>query len=142
MTIAQLVTAPRDGVEHVFPLPHDPRAVPAVRRRVRAVLTTWNLSEDVVQDVLVVVSELVTNAVIHALPPAALRLSQSLAEGRRAVHVEVSDAGPAAPAGLSALSVDPDEHGRGIDIVRTLSARCGVRAHCGRTSRWAEVLAG
>ncbi|WP_055490883.1 ATP-binding protein [Streptomyces sp. TP-A0356] len=142
MTIAQLDAAPRAGVEHVFPLPHDPRAVSAVRRRVRTVLTAWKLPADIAEDVLLVISELLTNAIVHALPPAALRLSQALLEGRRAVRVEVTDAGPAAAAGLSALAVDPDEHGRGIDIVTTLSTRCGVRTHRGGTSRWAEMLVG
>ena len=140
MTGAQLSAAPRAEVEYVFPLPYTPRAVSAVRQRAQAVLRRWNLPADAAADVLLVVSELCTNALVHALPPATLRLSRVLVEKRGAVRVDVSDMGPAAPA---VCALDPDEHGRGIDIVTTLSARCGVRTHCGGgTSRWADVLVG
>ncbi|MET8244311.1 ATP-binding protein [Streptomyces sp. NPDC005202] len=142
MTVAQLDDAPCEEVGHVFPLPHAPEAVSAVRRRVRAVLSGWSLPTDVADDVLLVVSELVTNALVHALPPATLQLWWLPADGHRTVRVEVTDKGPAAPAGPSASAPDPDEHGRGLGIVTALSARCGVRADPGGTSRWAEVLAG
>ncbi|MEV6739683.1 ATP-binding protein [Streptomyces sp. NPDC051104] len=138
MITAQLDAAPRVGVEHVFPLPHAPRAVSAVRRRVQAVLTCWNLPADAADDVLLVTSELLTNALVHAMPPATLRLSRILVDGRDAVRVGVTDMGPA----CTSCEVDPDEHGRGIDIVTTLSARCGVQTHPGGSSRWADVLVG
>ena len=138
MITAQLHAAPRVDVEHVFPLPHAPRAVSTVRRRVQAILTRWNLPEDAADDVLLVTSELLTNALVHALPPATLRLSRVLVDGRGAVRVDVTDTGPA----RTPHEGDPDEHGRGIDIVTTLSARCGVHRHPGGTSRWADVLIG
>ncbi|WP_432158160.1 ATP-binding protein [Streptomyces sp. bgisy153] len=126
---------------HVFPLPHVHVAVPAVRRRVRAVLTGWHLRADVVDDVLLLASELLTNAVVHAQPPATLRLSRLMGHGRATVlRVEVTDRGPAPAAGQSAAERAPDEQGRGIDIVMALSDRCGVREHFGGTSRWAEVV--
>ena len=37
------------------------------------------------------VSELITNAVVHALPPATLRVSRAADGGCRAVRVEVTD---------------------------------------------------
>ncbi|MFH0522210.1 ATP-binding protein [Streptomyces sp. M41] len=142
MTTAQLAAAPRGEAEHVFSLPHTPGAVSGVRRRIRAVLADWNLAADRVEDVLLVVSELLTNAVVHALPPATLTLSWSRPDLRGAVRVEVTDMGPACPAGLAAPAHDPDEHGRGLDIVTALAARCGVDAHAGGTSRWAELHIG
>ncbi|GAA5703521.1 ATP-binding protein [Streptomyces avermitilis] len=142
MSVAQLNAAPSVEVEHVIPLPHAPRAASAVRRHVHTVLAGWNLRAEDAEDVLLVVSELLTNAIIHALPPARLRLSRVLVGGRAAVRVEVTDTGPAAPARLSAAALDPDEHGRGICIINALSARCGVVVHTGGTSRWAEVLVG
>ncbi|WNM32191.1 ATP-binding protein [Streptomyces sp. Li-HN-5-11] len=141
MTVAQLDAAPVEGVAHVFPLPPAPGSVSAVRRRVRTVLGGWNLPTGAADDVLLVVSELVTNALVHARPPATLRLWRVPAQGGGAVRVEVTDQGPAAPPGPAAAP-DPDEHGRGLGIVTALSARCGVLAHTGGTSRWAEVLAG
>jgi anti-sigma regulatory factor (Ser/Thr protein kinase) len=93
--------------------------------------------------VLLIASELLTNALVHALPPATLTLSRSEEDDRRgAVRVEVTDRGPAAPAGLPESAVDPDEHGRGLGIVTALSARCGVRVTADGTSRWAEVRFG
>jgi anti-sigma regulatory factor (Ser/Thr protein kinase) len=142
MTTAQLDAAPRGEAEHVFPLPHTPGAVSAVRRRIRSVLTDWNLAADIAEDVLLVASELLTNAVIHALPPATVRLSRSQVDRCRAVRVEVTDMGPVTPTALSASARDPDEHGRGLGIVTALAAQCGVRVHSGGISRWAELQCG
>lgn len=99
---AQLDAVVREAVEHVCPLPHIPEAVSVVRRRVRTVLADWNLAPDLAEDALLVISELITNAVVHALPPAALRLSRVGADGRSALRVEVTDAGPVAADGRPA----------------------------------------
>lgn len=139
MTAAQLDAAPRGEAEHVFPLPHAPGAVSAVRRHIRTILTDWNLAADITEDVLLVASELLTNAIVHALPPATLSLSRSEVDRCGAVRVEVTDRGPVAPAGLSASALDPDEHGRGLTIVTALATRCGVLVQSGGTSRWAEL---
>jgi anti-sigma regulatory factor (Ser/Thr protein kinase) len=142
MTTAQLEATPRGEAEHVFPLPHTPGAVSAVRRHIRTVLTDWNLAADIADDVLLVVSELLTNAIVHALPPATLTLSRSPVDRCGAVRVEVTDRGPVTPAGLPASAPDPDEHGRGLAIVTALASRCGVDVHPGGTSRWAELQVG
>lgn len=142
MIMAQLDTAPPGEVEHILSVPHTPGAVSSLRRHVRAVLTDWTLTGDVLEDVLLVVSELLTNAIVHALPPATLRLTRGSLDQHGVVRVEVTDTGPAAPAQVPAAACDPDEHGRGLGIVTTLSLRCGVRAHSGGTSRWAEVFVG
>ncbi|MFK4148678.1 ATP-binding protein [Streptomyces sp. NPDC004065] len=141
MTLAPLDAAPRTEAAHGFPLPHAPGGVSAVRRRVSAVLCDWNLPAEAADDVLLVVSELVTNALVHARPPAVLHLWRVPADGCAVVRVEVTDQGAAVLPGPSS-SPDPDEHGRGLGIVNALSARCGVRRDPGGTSRWAEVLAG
>ncbi|MGV9255666.1 ATP-binding protein [Streptomyces sp. NPDC003697] len=146
MSVAQLYAAPCGEAEQVFPLSPAAEAIPTVRRRVRRVLGSWNLPADVADDVLLVVSELLTNALVHALPPATLRLWRVLVDGTGAVRVEVTDRGPTAggqpPAPEDTReAVDPDEHGRGLGIVDALSARCGVRVLPGETCRWAEVPA-
>lgn len=129
-----------DTVDHVCPVPHTPGAVPAVRGRVRGILAEWGLSPDAVMDALVVVSELVTNALVHALPPATLRLSAVRVDGHGALRVEVTDAGPALD-GDGWGTPDPDEHGRGIDIVTALAARCGIRVGTEGITRWADLPA-
>ncbi|BDM72482.1 hypothetical protein HEK616_59690 [Streptomyces nigrescens] len=133
---AQLDAAVRETSEHVFPLPHIPESVSVVRRRARAVLADWNLAPDLAEDALLVISELITNAVVHALPPAVLRLSR-VAGGRNGLRVEVTDAG----AGRPAAEPCPGEHGRGLGIVTALAAECGTRVHPGGITWWAELRA-
>ncbi|MGW0315750.1 ATP-binding protein [Streptomyces flavidovirens] len=137
---AQLNTVGPAPVDHVCPVPHASGAVATVRGRLRTVFAEWGLSPDVTMDALVVVSELLTNALVHALPPATLRLSWVRVDERRALRVEVSDAGPSLPAD-GGTSPDPDEHGRGIAIVTALSARYGIRIHPGGITRWADLHA-
>ncbi|AKN74255.1 MULTISPECIES: ATP-binding protein [Streptomyces] len=138
---AQLNTLLRAACEHVCPVPPVAGAVSAVRRRVAAILADWRVCPGIVEDSLLVVSELATNAVIHARPPAELRLSWVRGEGDGVLRVEVTDAGPARPAGQPLGGVDPDEHGRGEAIVHALATRHGIRVHSGGVTRWAELVA-
>ncbi|MES4891156.1 ATP-binding protein [Streptomyces sp. NPDC096012] len=116
-------------------------AVPAVRRRVAAVLAEWSVSPEIVEDSLLVVSELATNAIIHARPPAVLRLSWTGGDGDGTLRVEITDAGPTLPPGRSPAGIDPDEHGRGEAIVHALATRHGIRTHPAGITRWAELVA-
>ncbi|GGS10327.1 hypothetical protein GCM10010269_56820 [Streptomyces humidus] len=115
---------------YVCPVPHTPEAVALVRRRVAALLTDWELPATTLDSVVLVVSELATNAVVHALPPAELRISY----GRR-LRVELCDSGPAEVYGLG---LQDDEHGRGCDIVIALATECGAYREGPRSVRWAE----
>lgn len=137
----QLNTRLREAVEDVCPLPHVADAVSAVRRRARAVLAGWNVSPEIVEDSLLVVSELTTNAIVHALPPAELRLSWSQGGGPSTLRVEVTDGGPVRPAGQPPAGIDPDEHGRGEAIVHALATRHGIHVHSGGVTRWADLVA-
>lgn len=137
---AQLDAVVPGADDHVCPLSHIPEAVSVVRRRVRTILADWNLAPELAEDALLVVSELTTNAVVHALPPAVLRLSRVGAEGRNALRVEVTDAGPAAH-GRPAVEPCADEHGRGLGIVTALAAECGTHVHAGGITHWAELPA-
>ncbi|MBV2356333.1 ATP-binding protein [Streptomyces sp. J2-1] len=133
---AQPRTLLRETGEHECPLTPVPGSVPAVRHRVRSVLTGWHVAAELVEDALLVVSELVTNAIVHALPPAVLRLSWLPAGTLR---VEVADTGPAIPTCRVPGDFDPDEHGRGMTIVRALAARHGIRVHGTGVTWWAEL---
>ncbi|MCX5233236.1 ATP-binding protein [Streptomyces sp. NBC_00233] len=89
--------------------------------------------------VLLVVSELVTNAVEHAAPPLALHLHRERAGSR--VWVGVTDGGPAVQEGAWTASCADDEHGRGLTIVDTLAESHGTRTHSSGTTHWARIAA-
>jgi hypothetical protein len=60
-------------VEHVCAMPHIPEAVSAVRRRARTVLAQWRVPTLTVDDALLVISELTTNAIVHLNSPSKTR---------------------------------------------------------------------
>ncbi|MFB7867563.1 ATP-binding protein [Streptomyces sp. NPDC056069] len=74
-------------------LEYGPLAPATARHAVRPVLEAWGVDGDRVYDILLVVSELVTNAVTHALPPVMLHL-HAAADGAGRVQVHVTDSGP------------------------------------------------
>ena len=73
------------------------------------------------EDVLLVVSELTTNAIIHGRPPVELRLRY---DGQRVV-VEVHDAAAFLP--RKQRPTADDEHGRGLLLVSRVTGRWGTR---------------
>ncbi|MFG2606560.1 ATP-binding protein [Streptomyces sp. NPDC048514] len=108
------------------------------RRRCRPLLESWGLDDDQVYDLLLVVSELVTNAITHALPPFALHLVLDPAGGH--VRVHVSDGGPR-PASRSWAATRPEsEHGRGTALIDALADRAGITdAADGTIDHWADL---
>ncbi|MEU9992942.1 ATP-binding protein [Streptomyces sp. NPDC048045] len=137
----QLNTLLREAYEDICPMPPVAGAVSAARLRARVVLADWNVSPEIVEDALLVVSELLTNAIVHALPPAVLRLVWVRCDGLGTLRVEVSDAGPALAAGHSRPGIDPDEHGRGEGIVHAVADSHGIHIHGAGVTRWAELVA-
>ncbi|MEU5540128.1 ATP-binding protein [Streptomyces sp. NPDC020362] len=137
----QLNTLLRETYEDICPMPPVAGAVSAARRHARTVLADWDVCPDLVEDALLVVSELLTNAIVHALPPAVLRLSWVRRDGLGTLRVEVSDAGPALAAAHSGAGIDPDEHGRGERIVQTVADSHGIHIQGAAVTRWAELVA-
>ncbi|MET9894339.1 ATP-binding protein [Streptomyces sp. NPDC006465] len=136
---------PPSQAELVCALSHIPEAVSAVRRRARAVLVQWRVPTPTADDALLVISELTTNAIVHALPPAVLRLSIPEVGSRHALRIEVTDAGPVPQRRTSPDGPHPDEHkenGRGTGIVAALSTRHGTSRQLERTTRWADLQMG
>ncbi|MFE8013950.1 ATP-binding protein [Streptomyces antibioticus] len=120
-------------------LEHGPLAPAAARRESRRVLADWGLDEDQIYDTLLVVSELVTNAVSHALPPVVLHLHAALGTGP--VRIHVSDGGPQDSPDNWAASRPTDEHGRGDMIVSSLSDQAGTDDIDGVIDHWASLAA-
>ncbi|ANP52551.1 anti-sigma regulatory factor (Ser/Thr protein kinase) [Streptomyces griseochromogenes] len=136
----QLNTPLREAYEDICPMLPVAGTVSTARRRARGLLVDWNVCPKIVEDSLLVVSELVTNAIVHALPPAVLRLSWVRCDGLGTLRVEVTDGGPALPGGHLGTGCDPDEHGRGEGIVHALADRHGIRIHGGGVTRWADLV--
>jgi histidine kinase-like protein len=102
-----------------------------VRARTAATLTEWNLRGEATEPTLLVLTELMTNAIEHSCPP--LRLTLGL--GEDFVRIEVHDATSAPPRSCRRT----DERGRGLAIVAGLSLRHGWAPEpCGKLV-WADV---
>ncbi|MEV6862245.1 ATP-binding protein [Streptosporangium subroseum] len=119
-------------------LPALPSAARFGRRFARRQLRLWELDE-LAEDVELVISELLTNAVRAALSSAG-PLSQVLLRLRltpAGVHVEVSDPDPTPPA--PAAPTDLAEAGRGLALVAALSEEWGYeRLATGGKTVWAR----
>lgn len=102
-----------------FQLPNDATAAGQARRDVRLIFTRWRLLA-VIEDAALAVSELVTNAMRHGLPPIGLRLRRRAGQ----VRIDVNDARPEPlttgerPSGLA-------ESGRGLEIVNAVADETG-----------------
>jgi anti-sigma regulatory factor (Ser/Thr protein kinase) len=96
-----------------------PAAASATRRAVAAALDQWGLSE-LTDDAVLAVSELVTNAILHADPPFVVRL----ARGEGGVRLEVEDGSRTAP--VRPLASTETMTGRGISLVDAVAQRWGV----------------
>lgn len=114
------VTRADHASEVTVDLPQGPRAASVARSATREVLGRWRLPS-VLDDVLVTVSELVTNAVRHGKPNVWLVLTHRLTSLDVAVH----DERPLDGGSMRGSSNDDAESGRGLQIVRSLSD--GVR---------------
>ncbi|MEU6070145.1 MULTISPECIES: ATP-binding protein [Streptomyces] len=115
-------------------LDHDPQSPSTARREARTVLERWELVGETLSDALLIVSELVTNAVVHAQPPIRLSL---LLRVDRTLLIKVTDGGPDALEESWTAGRPSDERGRGGTIVQSLSVRAGeIDRHDGLIDRW------
>lgn len=99
---------------------------------------TGQLPEDVVGDVRLLVSELVTNALRHSGLTETDSITLSVRLGVENVRVEVTDPGSGFDPALT--PTDPqDADGWGLYLVKTLSDAWGVQAQAGGTLVWFEL---
>ncbi|MFJ1998374.1 ATP-binding protein [Streptomyces asiaticus] len=108
--------------ELVLRLATDPAAVGRARHAATGALRGWGVPEDTVDDIVLMVDELVTNAIEHATGPVWLRLR--LRRGC-CVICKVGDGCHEAP---QLRHSDPDaENGRGLFLVAALADAFGAR---------------
>ena len=123
------------GGTEVIELDGDPDAPARGRHAVTAVLTGWGCAESVQEDLLLVVSELVTNAVVHGAEPIVVTLVRAPERVRVEVTDGLSDASP-----HSHRAAPHAETGRGLSVVTRLACAWGWRASPGRGKTvWAEL---
>jgi signal transduction histidine kinase/DNA-binding response OmpR family regulator/anti-sigma regulatory factor (Ser/Thr protein kinase) len=111
----------------------DEDAIHPVRAFVRERLEAWKVPAPTVDDAILVASELVTNAIIHGLPPVELRVRRTDAR----LVLEVIDGASYLPRRLRPSP--EDEHGRGLQIVSHLAERWGIRPVPGGKTLWCEL---
>ncbi|MEU1514799.1 ATP-binding protein [Streptomyces sp. NPDC005811] len=116
------------------------RSVPAARLFATETLAGWGLAgTERADDVLLCVSELVTNALLHGVPPGRQFLLFLRYDGR-VIRVEVHDSGAGVPHVIEDGDEDEDEGGRGLLLVSALSDQWGVRERELGKAVWCEFV--
>lgn len=114
-------------------LPRSAESVAAARRFVETKVKEWRL-EPLLDDALMVTSELVTNAITHADSSCRIRLSVSATT----LRIDVLDGGSGTPEPRPAS--ETEEHGRGLHMVDAVASAWGLEEVPGRGKLvWAEL---
>ena len=121
-----------DELSTVFPSVAPSAA--SARRFVAAALRRWECSDDFIELVLLLTSELVTNAYRHA----GTETHVSVRLDHDCTRVEVRDVGRGEPE-LRPLDTDRVD-GRGLQIVDALADRWGYHSNAGGTAVWFELV--
>jgi anti-sigma regulatory factor (Ser/Thr protein kinase) len=121
-------------------LPCAPASVAVARQRLSAELAAAGIFDGAVRDTILVVSELLSNAIRHARPLPGANVQLAWALDNDAIEVAVSDGGAATTpipthASLSSLG------GRGLDIVDYLARTWGTRTDDAGLTVWAVLAA-
>ncbi len=106
-------------------------AASSARRLVEESLQQWGARPEVVHDVVLMASELVTNAMMHGRSPIDLLLRSNGTQ----IVLEVQDRGAFRPRRLQ--PTEQDERGRGLHIVSELADQWGSRSTANGKSVWA-----
>jgi len=130
LLLAQVHEDTRETRSATRRIPSHGRAVQQARQFVSTTLSEWSTPDPPRSDIVLCVSELVTNAVIHGRPPIQLRLRGDAEH----VVLEVSDRAPYLPRLLRPTF--EDEHGRGLQLVALIADRWGTRPTPDGKSVW------
>jgi anti-sigma regulatory factor (Ser/Thr protein kinase) len=117
---------------------HTTSSVRSARRRLANDLEKRGVPKEIVNDAVLVLSEVLSNAVRHARPLGSGKVKVAWDVRAGAVAIEVTDGGgathphPAQPS-LSSLG------GRGLGIVTTLTSDWGLKSDAGESTVWAVL---
>jgi signal transduction histidine kinase/DNA-binding NarL/FixJ family response regulator len=129
---AQLIHPDKWRVES-FAVAAEESAIPVARAGIRRTLDAWSIPASVIEDAVLIGSELVTNAIVHGQPPIEMRLRRTGSE----VSLEVSDAASFYP--RRRHPTPDEEHGRGLGIVEVLVRDWGTRITDSGKSVWCAI---
>ncbi|AVH59344.1 MULTISPECIES: ATP-binding protein [Streptomyces] len=119
-----------------FELAAHPGSVALARRLARSRLSGWAVCEDTCDTAALVISELVTNAIVHTTGE---HVVCELHDGDEVVRIAVRDEG-CAPGGPCPSPQRPEEeHGRGLLLVAAVSRAWGVQDTGQGLLVWAEL---
>lgn len=133
--VAEALDATSRGVVVDLTVEHGPKLAGQARQAVQRWATEIGLGPPT-DDLLLVVSELVTNAVRYGSPPVRVEVSAD----ERTVTVGVVDAATARPVLRNAA--DDAESGRGLLLLSSLSTEHGVRSQPPGKVVWASLPRG
>jgi anti-sigma regulatory factor (Ser/Thr protein kinase) len=117
---------------HLVP---DPMSARAAREVMEAALQPWG-DEDTTEVAVLLTTELVTNAIVHARTDFALKVSTH----SECLRVEVSDSSSDPPRLVSVHGLE--DHGRGLHLVDVLSRSWGVDWRNDHKVVWFELALG
>ena len=111
---------------------------PAAARSVVAECLGERVTPRVLDDALLLATELVANSVRHSDMPASAGVVVAITLTSASVRIDVDD--PGSGGAIAPRAPDPDSGGFGLNLVQTLSERWGVeRAGRGGTRVWAQI---
>lgn len=128
------------GTSSVVHLPCAPASVALARRALSDELKAAGVYDSAVRDAALVVTELLSNAILHAYPLPGEQLAVAWDVDGNSVEVAVSDGGSATVPRASQPSV-ASIGGRGLSIVAHLSLTWGVRPNEVGLTVWAVLPA-
>ena len=129
---------PANGPMSSVTVPHERSSVRAARHALADELAASGIPPPMRDDAVLVLSELVSNAIKHAAPLPSGDISVRWALQQDRLHLEITDGGAltrpqAAVAAVSSLG------GRGLDIVRTICSAWGVTEDGNAVTVWADL---
>ena len=126
-----------DALVVQFAVPGDPAAVGPARRELRDTLSGWHVDHDTTETAALCMSELVTNAVVHASSGCWVHVTHQ--DGTITVAVRSAGSLPDLPPPGAA---DPLQvHGRGLQLVGALAARWGSGRDGAGFTAWFDLEA-
>ncbi|MGH4027517.1 ATP-binding protein [Actinomycetota bacterium Odt1-20B] len=119
-----------------FALDPRPGSASVARHMTRERLGGWSTDEDACEAAALVVSELVTNAIVHT---ASRRIICELCTEPGKLRIAVRDEGRGRGVPRPARRGPDEEHGRGLLLVEAVSSAWGVRESAPGLTVWAEL---